>query len=211
MRRRLGLPTRRSARGIAMLAAANAPSSAESKPVSPVIAARSGRITGNGRKFRSSRMSRGKRPARRNDDLPAPDAPRMTRSRGGVVSRNPRSRSSASTIGASRPKKMPASSASSGRRPRYGGRFGSLSGGQSKKRASSPAENRPILNRRSPSALNATCDRLGRSRQRDGKVFCFSRRRDVYDLPFPRHERRQIAGGNIFDQNAKQTLAEMPS
>ena len=58
--------------------------------MSPLIAARSGRITGNGRKLRSSRASRGNRPARRNEDLPAPDAPRMTRSRGGVFSRKPR-------------------------------------------------------------------------------------------------------------------------
>ena len=60
-------------------------SSAASRPVSPLIAARSGRITGSGRKLRSSRLSRGNRPARRNDDLPAPDAPRMTSSRGGVA------------------------------------------------------------------------------------------------------------------------------
>ena len=51
-------------------------------PASPNIAARSGRMIGNGRKFRSSRARRGNRPARRNEDLPAPDAPRMTRSRG---------------------------------------------------------------------------------------------------------------------------------
>jgi RNA polymerase primary sigma factor len=61
---------------------------------------------------------RGRRPARRNDDLPAPDAPRITSSRGGAASRSPRNRSSASMTGASRPKKMPASSASSGLRPR---------------------------------------------------------------------------------------------
>jgi hypothetical protein len=60
---------RRSARGISIFAAANASSSAASNPVSPEIAARSGRMIGNGRKFRSSRLSRGNRPARRNDDL----------------------------------------------------------------------------------------------------------------------------------------------
>jgi hypothetical protein len=68
--------------------------------------------------LRSSRASLGNSPALRNDDLPAPEAPRITKSRGAAPSRKPRSLSSASTIGASRPKKMPASSASSGLRPR---------------------------------------------------------------------------------------------
>ena len=62
--------------------------------------------------------SRGSSPARRNEDLPAPEAPRIAMSRGGAAALKPRSRSMASTIGASRPKKMPASSASSGFRPR---------------------------------------------------------------------------------------------
>ena len=47
-------------------------------PCSPVSAARSGRTMGRGRKRRSSRRSRGSSPARRKDDLPAPDGPRMT-------------------------------------------------------------------------------------------------------------------------------------
>jgi hypothetical protein len=47
-------------------------------PVAPEMTACSGRITGRGRKCWSSRKRRGKRPARRNEDLPAPEAPRMT-------------------------------------------------------------------------------------------------------------------------------------
>jgi hypothetical protein len=83
-----------------------------------VSAARSGRIAGSARKFRSSRARRGSSPARRNDDLPAPEAPRITSRRGGAAIFRPRSRSVASTIGASRPKKTPASTFSSGFRPR---------------------------------------------------------------------------------------------
>ncbi len=52
------MTARRSARVTASRAAANAPSSEESKPVSPVIAARSGRMIGNGRKLASSRLPR---------------------------------------------------------------------------------------------------------------------------------------------------------
>ena len=41
------------------------------------------------RKYASSRASRGNRPARRNDDLPAPEAPRITKMRGGAAVRQP--------------------------------------------------------------------------------------------------------------------------
>jgi hypothetical protein len=107
-----------SARTCGKPALCSAVSSACTRPVSPLIAARPGRTIGSDRKLRSSRASRGRRPARRNDDLPDPDAPSTTMSRGAGASRSARSRSSPSTIGASRPKKMPASSASSGSRPR---------------------------------------------------------------------------------------------
>ena len=52
-----------------------------------------------------------RRPARRNDDLPAPEAPSSTYSRGDTPSAWPRSLSMASTRGASRPKNTPASGA----------------------------------------------------------------------------------------------------
>ena len=100
------------------IAPAGCAASALTRPVSPVSAARSGRITGKGMNCASSRSSLGRRPARRNEDLPAPEAPRIANNRGGAPARSPRSRSMASTIGASRPKKMPASSASCGFRPR---------------------------------------------------------------------------------------------
>ena len=51
------------------------------RPSSPVSTARSGRTMGSGRNWRSSRRSRGSSPARRNDDLPAPDGPRITNRR----------------------------------------------------------------------------------------------------------------------------------
>ena len=51
------------------------------RPSSPVSTARSGRTMGRGRNWRSSRRSRGSSPARRNDDFPAPDGPRMTNRR----------------------------------------------------------------------------------------------------------------------------------
>ena len=51
-----------------------------------VSAARSGRTIGRTRKLRSSRSSRGTRPARRNDDLPAPDAPSIASRRGAAAS-----------------------------------------------------------------------------------------------------------------------------
>ena len=105
------MASRISPRGTLRLVASNALTSALSRPVSPEIAARSGRITGSGRKVCGSRPSLGNRPARRKLDLPAPDAPSTTISRGGAASVRPRSRSMASMTGASRPKKMPASSA----------------------------------------------------------------------------------------------------
>ena len=51
-------------------------------------------------------------------DLCRAPLPIIASHRGGAASRNPRSRSSVSMMAASRPKKIPASSASSGRRPR---------------------------------------------------------------------------------------------
>lgn len=53
-------------------------------------AARSGRMIGSAKKLRSSRAKRGARPALRNEDLPAPEAPRITSNRGGAASRRPR-------------------------------------------------------------------------------------------------------------------------
>ena len=54
---------------------------------------------------------------RKNDDFPAPDAPRMTNSRSKLWSRTRRIWSIARTIEASRPKKTAASLASSARKP----------------------------------------------------------------------------------------------
>ena len=90
------------------------------RPVVPLMAARSGRITGSGRNWRSSRSRRGQRPARRKEDFPAPDAPRMTSIRWKPRSRRPRRVFRPSMILASRPKKTAASSTSSGRKPGYG-------------------------------------------------------------------------------------------
>ena len=67
-----------SARLRGMSACANAASNAQTSPASPLIAARSGRMIGSGRKLRSSRAKRGHNPARRKEDLPAPEAPRIT-------------------------------------------------------------------------------------------------------------------------------------
>jgi hypothetical protein len=115
------------------------------------LAGRSGRTTDRGMNCVSSRFSLGRRPARKNDDLPDPEAPRIAINRGGAATLRPRRRSMASTIGASRPKKMPASDASCGFKPRYGGRSGSPSGGQVKNFGSSPAFSSPRFSRDRPS------------------------------------------------------------
>ena len=62
-------------------------------------------------------MSRGSSPARRKDDLPAPEAPRMTKSCSTSRSRTSRIWSMARTMAASRPKKTAASTSSSARSP----------------------------------------------------------------------------------------------
>ena len=150
------MAARRSARATDRLAVPNAPSRARSSLSPRRLPTRCGRTIGRTRNWRSSRANRGSRPARRNDDLPAPDAPRMTSNRGGGASCRSRSRSSASMTGASRPKKMPASSASSGNSPRYGVRAGSFAGGQGKYLGSRPDWTSPMRNRSSPSVPNAT-------------------------------------------------------
>ena len=94
-------------------------SSAESRPSLPSIAPpRPARIAGSGSHWPSSRSSRGQSPARRNDDLPAPEAPRMTSRRGSLRDASPRSASMPrSDIGAA-PKNTAASSGSSASSPR---------------------------------------------------------------------------------------------
>ena len=86
--RRAG-PQRRRARAPPRAVGARAwpapPRRARRAACSPVSAARSGRIGGRARNALSSRASRGRSPARRNDDLPAPEAPRMTNRRGGAA------------------------------------------------------------------------------------------------------------------------------
>ena len=86
-------------------ASLNAFSKVAIKPDAPDKTARSGLITGSGRKCWLSRASLGINPARKNDDLPAPEAPRITNNRGGGLSLSPRSRSRPITVGPSRPKK----------------------------------------------------------------------------------------------------------
>ena len=115
------------------------------RPSSPVSTARSGRTISSGRKWRSSRRSLGSSPARRNDDLPAPDGPRITSSDCTPVERIPRRTSRPCTIWASRPKNTAASTSSSGAQPRYGARSGSPGGGHGKCSA-------PIPNARSASS-----------------------------------------------------------
>ena len=86
----------------------------------------------HGQELRSSRRSLGSSPARRNDDLPAPDGPRITNSDSTPLVRMPRSTSRPRRIWASRPKNTAASASSSGAHPRYGARSGSPGGGQGK-------------------------------------------------------------------------------
>ena len=109
------------------------------RPSSPVSTARSGRTMGSGRKRRSSRRSRGSSPARRNDDFPAPDGPRITNSDSTPEVRIPRSTSRPRRIWASRPKNTAASASSSGAHPRYGARSGSPGGGHGKCSAPIPS------------------------------------------------------------------------
>ena len=108
------------------------------RPRSPVSTARSGRTIGRGRNRRSSRRSRGSSPARRNDDFPAPDGPRITNKDFTPVVRIPCSTSRPPRIWASRPKNTAASASSSGAHPRYGARSGSPGGGHAKCSAPMP-------------------------------------------------------------------------
>ena len=112
-----------------------------------------------GRARRSTRLrpcSRGSRPARKNDDLPTPDGPRITNRLSTPVARMPRSASRPRRIWASRPKNTAASASSIDCHPRYGVRFGSCSGGHGKYSAPIPASRRPRSSRASPSALKTT-------------------------------------------------------
>ena len=95
-----------------------------SSPSWPVSAARSQRNVGNTVKWSLSRRRRGSKPARRNEDLPAPEAPRITYRRSTPRSRTRRRWSTARTMAASRPKKTAASGSSNADRPRYGERSG---------------------------------------------------------------------------------------
>ena len=107
-----------SARLLDALRSRNAASRPAAKPVAPEMTARPGRRTGSGRKLRSSGINRGHSPARKNQDLPAPEAPKMTNRRSTPRSREPRSASSPRTIAASRPKNTAASSGSNAFSPR---------------------------------------------------------------------------------------------
>ena len=122
------------------------------RPSSPVSTARSGRTIGSGRKRRSSRRSRGSSPARRNDDLPAPDGPRITNSDSTPVVRIPCSTSRPRRIWASRPKNTAASASSSGAQPRYGARSGSPGGGHGKCSAPIPRARKASSSRCKPTA-----------------------------------------------------------
>ena len=93
------------------------------RPLSPVTAARSGRTMSATRKFLWSRRNRGSRPARRNDDLPTPDGPRITNRLSTPVARMPRSASKPRRICGSRPKNTAASASSIDCHPRYGARL----------------------------------------------------------------------------------------
>ena len=126
------------------------------RPSSPVSTARSGRTMSIGRKRRSSRRSLGSSPARRNDDLPAPDGPRITNSDSTPLVRIPRSTSRPRRIWASRPKNTAASASSSGAHPRYGARSGSPGGGHGKCSAPIPNARRPSSSRCRPSVSNTT-------------------------------------------------------
>ncbi len=118
--------------------------------------ARSGRTMGSGRNRRSSRRSRGSSPARRNDDFPVPDGPRITNSDSTPLVRIPRSTSRPRRIWASRPKNTAASASSSGAHPRYGARSGSPGGGHGKCSAPIPNARRPSSSRCKPSVANTT-------------------------------------------------------
>ena len=126
------------------------------RPSSPVSTARSGRTMGSGRNRRSSRRSLGSSPARRNDDFPAPDGPRITNSDSTPEVRIPRSTSRPRRIWASRPKNTAASASSSGAHPRYGARSGSPGGGHGKCSAPIPNARRPSSSRCKPTVSNTT-------------------------------------------------------
>ena len=108
------------------------------------------------RKFLWSRRNRGSRPARRNDDLPTPDGPRITNRLSTPVARMPRSASKPRRICGSRPKNTAASASSIDCHPRYGTRFESFSGGHGKYSAPIPASRSPRSSRARPSALKTT-------------------------------------------------------
>jgi hypothetical protein len=144
----------------------NARSRLATNPVGPAITEPWGRTIGSGKKCRSSRASRGHRPALRYDDLPAPEAPKMTNMLSTPRSLIRRSASRPRVIAASRPKKMATSSASSGFRPRYGARSRSCAGGQGNVAASNPVFWSPILSRRRPPSANDTSASTGASSDR---------------------------------------------
>jgi hypothetical protein len=80
--------------------------------------------------------------------LPAPEAPRMATTLGGAKSLKSRSLSSPTAVGPPRPKKMPASSAWRGSRPRLApsglrqGRWGAIHDGRAEPGASRAAPSR---------------------------------------------------------------------
>lgn len=117
--------------------------------------ARSGRTIGSGKNWRSSRRTRGSSPARKNDDFPHPDGPRITSMDCIPEPRIPRNASMPLRIWASRPKNTAASASSSGAHPRYGARPGSSVGGQGKCSAPMPNARRPLRSRCRPSVVNS--------------------------------------------------------
>ncbi len=173
-----------------------------------MITVRSGRMIGKGRKL-SSRASRGSRPARRNEDLPAPDAPRITRSRDGAPSRKPRSASSVSThLGVASEKNagvigLERSQAAIGRPLRVGFR---------RPRKEAELEAGPLQSGLEPA------ERLGREgdmRFLAGKRHGHPEHDMVCAGPEPHHLpgageiEREVGNGKVIDEEAEQPLVEL--
>ena len=104
-------------------------------------------------------------------------------------------------MGASRPKKIPASAASSGLSPGYGCRSGSLSGGQAKKLGSRPALFRPAFSLSRPIYEKVTCSSWLRSG--------VSVRKRMWSLPAARFTTCQVpvsvAGSSLWGRSSIST------
>ena len=203
------MAARSSARGTLMRAAAQPPSSALRRPVTPVIAARSGRMIGNGRNVsvvarqpRKQARTQERRfagPGGAEDDkkarwrrvLQAAQRIEHLGDLGVAAEKN------AGIVGLERPQaaiRWPVRIAV--RRP-------------VKMPGIEPGGLQPELEPSQTVGPEGDLDGLAHPRQHDGECPALPHGRDAHELPFPRHDRGQLAWRNVLDQDAEQPLAQV--